>query len=278
MIYYINFADSNFKFNRRINSISARCFGKADVLIEYSPKDIDEDFISQHQNIFKYQRGYGLWLWKPYIILKTLAIMKEDDYLIYCDAGSIIINNLQLLVSQLESRKRSIMLFELPLIARQFTKRETFQKLNFTDVSTNQILGGYIVLKNNKQSRSFISEWLAKMSDEQLLSPKIFDTSITNFQDYISHREDQSILTILARQYNLEVFRDPSDYGVHPWEFMAINRIYSPKTYDNSPYPVVLLSNRSSNPFLYMLKYFIKRILFHLGLYNAEYYYKKIHN
>ena len=49
--------------------------------------------ISENNNIFEYERGFGYWIWKPYIILNRLKKMKDGDILVYLDAGSSIINN-----------------------------------------------------------------------------------------------------------------------------------------------------------------------------------------
>ena len=34
-------------------------------------------------------RGGGYWIWKPFVILKTLKSMQEGDILLYADAGAI---------------------------------------------------------------------------------------------------------------------------------------------------------------------------------------------
>ena len=37
-------------------------------------------------------RGYFWYMWKPYIIYKTLKSLNEGDVLFYCDSGMTIIN------------------------------------------------------------------------------------------------------------------------------------------------------------------------------------------
>ena len=37
--------------------------------------------------ITKNPRGYGYWLWKSYIIKKTIEKMSDDDILLYLDCG-----------------------------------------------------------------------------------------------------------------------------------------------------------------------------------------------
>ena len=48
----------------------------------------DSEFWAQHGAfITQNKRGYGYWLWKPYLIKKMMAQMQNGDKLIYLDAG-----------------------------------------------------------------------------------------------------------------------------------------------------------------------------------------------
>lgn len=275
MIYVINYADEKFEYNRKYSTKTAYSKGLADKVIEFSPKDIDIDFKENNKQIFSYKRGAGLWIWKPYIILKAIEQLNEGDYLLYCDAGTIFVNSIQYLVDSLEKVNQSIMIFELPLLSRQFTKKETFILMDFHDFEINQCAAGYLLVKKDSFSISFLNEWLHFMQDERIVSPKYFLPNVTEFIDFFSHREDQSILSILTKKHNLKVFRDPSDFGVRPWQYASKNWSYVPKVYTNSFYPKILISNRSSDPNIYLIKEKIKTILNKVGLYTKESYFKK---
>lgn len=275
MIYLINYANSKYKLQQAYNTKSAYLFGKANVVIEYSPKDIDPKFIDANKSIFKYKRGDGLWLWKPYIIKKTLNRIMEGDYLFYCDSGSILINNIQHLIKAMELSGQSMMLFELPLLERQFTKRETFIMLDYSDYSKNQILASYILLKNSEYTRNFIDTWLNYCCDERVISPKIFNNDITEFSDYFEHREDQSILSILAHKLKIPTFRDPSHYGNRPWEYSSSKWVYNPQKYENSPYPKILVSNRGDHPLRFLLIEQFRTLLSKFGIYTESSYRKR---
>lgn len=56
--------------------------------IAYGPEDVDEGFRNAHSDIFSFERGDGLWLWKPYLILKTLNAVKDGNIVFYCDSGA----------------------------------------------------------------------------------------------------------------------------------------------------------------------------------------------
>lgn len=51
----------------------------------------DIEFWSRHKDFIENnKRGYGYWIWKPYIIKKTMEKMKDGDFLLYLDNGSEI--------------------------------------------------------------------------------------------------------------------------------------------------------------------------------------------
>ena len=95
MIYVVNYSDQNFEKSRQYSTKTACNKGKADVVLEFSTKDIDPFFLEQNKKIFSYKRGAGLWLWKPYIIKKALSKINQGDYLFYSDAGTIYVNRIQ---------------------------------------------------------------------------------------------------------------------------------------------------------------------------------------
>jgi hypothetical protein len=128
--YLLNFADNNFRKSQIYNSYTAIKFGNFDKVFEFSPKDIDVNFKNKYSKIFSYKRGYGLWLWKPYFILKTLKELNDGDYLFYCDSGAYFLNDIDYLIRLSIDNNQSIIGFDLPLIERQFTKRLVYASMN----------------------------------------------------------------------------------------------------------------------------------------------------
>lgn len=274
-IIAINYCDKLFELQRNYNTKTAYSKGKVDEVIEYSITDIDEEFLKKNASIFSVQRGAGLWLWKPYLILKTLKLMNEGDFLFYCDAGAYYVNSVSKLVDNLENCNGDVMSFELPLISRQWTKKETFTTIGFDSSCQNQILAGYILIRNTDYSRKIIAEWLYYMQDERCASPKQI-TEEANYDDFVAHREDQSVFSIICRKYQIQPFRDPSQYGDRPYEY-AWRKGYSSfwkrysfrkKRYTNSAYPKIVVSNRKSDPIKYKLYETIINFLWRIGVYN----------
>lgn len=257
-IYVCNYADDRFAEQQQRNTKSAYTKGKADAVFSFAPADIDTDFRNQHKHIFSYQRGGGLWIWKPYIILKALQKIDEGDWLFYNDSGAVFVNDLHRLVDGIaDAKEKDIFCFELPLKNRQYCKHEAMDYLHIEDKNENQIMATFLLLRNCERSQRFVKEWIEWMSHEILLVPEK-KTDLVEYPDFISHREDQSVFTMLCIKWGLEVFRDPSDYGIRPYLYAQPNRIYAPKLYSNSNYPKIMVHYRAY-PYL---KYRVKEKLF----------------
>lgn len=270
MIYVVNYADGEpYESYRRINSQTAKWFGKADKIIEYSSKDIPQSYKETHKEIFSYKRGAGLWLWKPYLIHKALLSIKDGDWLFYSDAGVTFIRSIKHLIRCAEKNHQDVFTIEQPMLCRQFTKRECYSIMGVEDHGENQALG-LLLLRKSDVSTRFVEEWLRLCENEELLSPNHFHPEIEEWPDYYAHREDQSILSLLRTKWNIQSFRDYSDYGKMPYMYASADYSYNPKEYSNSKYPTIILCNRKIHPFVYYLKYLFKSLLSTFGIYYTE--------
>jgi hypothetical protein len=274
MIIAINYANAAYKKQQRLNTKTAYLFGKVDKVYSFSPEDIDKNFYEQNKNILSYKRGGGCWLWKPYIILSVLAQIQFGDYLIYVDSGAFYIRNIRKLIQKMDDAKQDIFITETPLIECQWTKKMTFEKMDaYNELIrySNQIMSGFIIVKKTEQSISFIKKWFDLCQDADILIPKEKD----DYEDYmyIAHREDQSILSILAKKEGIIPFSDPSDYGKFPNQYLSKKRLFRINRKDkdyNIEKPFFLLS-RKVNPVLYVIVYFVKNILNSIGLRKLNY-------
>lgn len=275
MLYVMNYADSAFENVRKQNTVSAYKYGKTEIVLEYGPNDIDEGYKLEHRSIFSYKRGAGLWLWKPYLIIKALETLTEEDWLFYCDAGAVFINSLIPLVNFAEQNGKDVLFFELPLLAKEFTKKETLLKCG-DDGNHNQILASYMLLRKSDRVFALLKEWQTLCEDESLLSPKVFNTNIKENPLFGGHREDQSLLDIVVRRHGLEVFRDPSDYGEFPFHYQHDpNWTYCAKKYPDCNYPTILLGVRNLDLMKYKKNYRRFHFMSALGLYNATIFFAK---
>ena len=169
---------------------------------ENSIKSIMED---HKEFITNNKRGYGYWIWKPFIIKNQLEKMKNNDILFYLDCGSSIINNN---VERLDNYINKLRDYDVIVFDNSDHKMKKFVKMNVInefnieeDILEQYIIeGGCIILKNTKKTKEFIDEWINYMIKDnyQLLNDDLLN--FPQYEQFIEHRHDQSILTILARQ------------------------------------------------------------------------------
>jgi hypothetical protein len=263
MIAAVTYSTENFKNERKLNVKSAYKKGKADLVFEFTQDDIDESFKEQNKKILSYSRGAGLWLWKPYVINKALSLIKEGDYLIYSEAASVFLNPIKFLVNALESSGQDVMVYDLPLVSEQWTKRETFIRLKCENKgfeAKNQISASFILVKKSPFSVKLMIEYLNTCCDEVAISSIQFNTDIKNSEKFLAHREDQSIFSLLCMKYMLKTFRDPSQFGLRPWEYILSEEVvYQPVKYKNSFYPMIFLHARKKINLTFLIKELIKR-------------------
>ena len=270
----INFADEKFRFNQKINSFTGKYIGGFDKVIEYSPADIDKVFYEKNKQILETKRGVGLWLWKPYFILKTLNTLNEEDVLFYCDAGSLFLRNISFLTKEMQKQKLNIFISFTPHISKNWTRKYVFDflKINSEEYyNTLQPCAGYILLKKNKFSEDFVKEWLELCQNFDLI--RDVTQGEENFIEFKDHRHDQSLLAIIAKKKQLEYYRDISQFGNEPF-------YYETFTYTNLPpkkwnfkgqYPNIILLYRSGGLLKSIIMYFFKLFIYSI---NKKLYYK----
>ena len=186
----------------------------ADAVTIFGPDNLDPVF----RNVFLKPdlpaRGYGYWRWKPYIILCALANLKEGDFLIYCDAGCTIINNLKYLT---DNTTGDFLLFTNGFEHSHWCKGDIQKYVNGDlTIGHKQCQASLSVWKVNKASMDFVKEWYAYS-----LMPGLIDDSKSvypNAPEYQENRHDQAILTALAIKYGIKLHWFPSDTNYHQQE------------------------------------------------------------
>jgi len=220
---FINYADKVFEKQQKFALKAARFRGKFDAIYGFTRQDIDEIFYIQHKYILNQKRGGGYWLWKPYFINKSLSTLNNGDYLFYSDAGAFFLKKVDILIDELNKYDQDIMGFELPLIEEQWTKKELFIRMNCEEsfyFESNQILASFMLIKKTNFSEKFFNEFLKISCDEINITDKFLENVKQN-DDFICHRWDQSIFSLLYKKYNLKPFKDPSQFGELPTDYIS---------------------------------------------------------
>lgn len=196
-VWLISYADGHPINLSNQNALAVSAINKGvDVIKSYRKHHIDKKFYQTNKHILEQPRGVGYWLWKPYFILKTLKEIPENDIVIYLDAGVLIIEDITPLVNLTENH--DIILFENSYKNRGFIKRDTMILMGMDKqqyLEEKQLVGSRMIFKNTKEARIFVSNWLKYCKDEHTLTD--IPSKNKEFYDFIDHRHDQAILTLL---------------------------------------------------------------------------------
>jgi hypothetical protein len=217
----------------------AKTVGGFDYVRSFNLDAMTLKFRETHKDLLKARRGAGYWLWKPYIMLKTLIEnMNTSDIVMYQDAGAYIIRSTGPLLKLCEQSKEGIIVFSLGKIEHEYTKQDAFILMNMSfpeATDTFQRLASFVVLRKSCTSIQFAMEWLAYVSDKRIVSDEPNALGVPNPDSFRDNRHDQTVLSLLSKKWGLSAYRDPSQYG----ESVPGNSYYS-----SGPYKQIFMHDR----------------------------------
>jgi hypothetical protein len=217
-IHLVNYADKTHLLSQQKNSHLAIKVGGFDNIFSFGRSDIDPIFVEKNKNILNENRGAGFWMWKPYVIRKALDLIEENEILFYSDSGIDFISNINELLPILDTTAEKLLLFELGSDHpnKRWIKKDCFVLMNAdTEEYANkpQILASYIIMRKNNFTISFIDKWLQYAQDYRIITDAPNECGLSNYPEFVDHRHDQSILSLLAYQHNIKAIPDISQYG-----------------------------------------------------------------
>jgi hypothetical protein len=282
-LHNITFATENFQKHSKFRKYCALNLGGFDTFRQFSEKDIDSNFSFKHKDIWNL-RGFGYWLWKPYIILKALKNIPDGDFVFYSDAGSFFTKNALPIYNIMRDLNIHHGAFASPLIEINWTKSElfNFQGGRFSQFKfKNQAVGSFHPIINSKKSRDFYTELLSLCEFHELIN----DSVGKQFSEFIDHRHDQSLFSLLYHETGQPFLIDPSQFGTHPTGYSGLK--YFKATDDSKSisklsngrlfrilevpgnYKNIIYHFRTKNPYKNFIRYRIAMILKSLNIYHG---------
>jgi hypothetical protein len=221
MYYFISFGTlDNYKDSVKRIKKEAEEMNFFDKIKVYTQFDFDEDYKKRHQNFFNmHTRGYGYWMWKSYIVLKTLNEMQENDILVYADAGCTLNNNLvaknklDTYIQLCKTLPAANVSFQMKYIEKSWSKMDMFIILDAKKpeiMNSGQLVGGVFILKKCLHIMDLVNEWYTISQNYQLISD--FPSVIPNDPSFRDHRHDQSIFSILRKKRGTIIIQDEVDF------------------------------------------------------------------
>ncbi len=212
------------------------------------------DFFNKNRSIENFTKGYYWYVWKPWILLRSICNLKDNEVLVYIDAGTELSfngkKNFKSLI--LKARETGSVFFRNPQLIKDYTKPSVliyFEDVKY-DFELNQVAAGILFLRNDKETRSLLKKWcrLSLFNNGELF----------NDEGFVNHRHDQSILSIIIQEFNFQIV----DYPI--W-FQDIN--YFIREIHN--YPIHTIRN-PTNTSLLKIYYLISKIPHRIIYFNRH--------
>lgn len=224
-IYWTTFADSRLRRTRLRISRQAAAMKVFAACFPWDERDFDEEFLGRVGGfIASNPKGYGYWVWKPYILMRTLSLIPEGAFLLYTDAGCSLsrhgVPRLLDYLAMLESAGRDVLAFQMDLLPEgHWTKMDVCTRLGYTtpaELETGQCMATAMVIRNSTGGRGFVKRWASLVEGDTSL---IDDTpsEIPNAPGFIQHRHDQSVFSILAKQLPAYIIPDETWWPGGVW-------------------------------------------------------------
>lgn len=171
---------------------------------------------TENPEIFAHARGYGYWLWKPYIIEAALDEAPPGGIVFYSDIACEMVGDPARMLQI--GATHDVCTFRIGggLRQRQFTKRDCFVLLDAdrTEFWDDEMVnGGFLLVRNTPRAREIVAGWKSAMRDFRVLSDEPAGLGHPELPELISHRHDQSVLSIIATRERLPILADPSQWG-----------------------------------------------------------------
>lgn len=213
-IYLVTYGDEKFANSKKNLINSASNLGEIDECVSYDKNDlINSDIYEECKHIIDQPRGGGYWLFNPYYILKTLNAINYNDYVIWLDSGTEIINSIKPLIDI--SEETDSFLIKMPYKQSEWTKMDCFYYMDMVGdeyFNSSHFNASHQIYKKTDFNIKFVTEYLKFSKDYRISTDSPNECGLENKEDFKDHRHPQSILSLLSYKYKLNGYMDPSQY------------------------------------------------------------------
>lgn len=208
-LHFVTFAEGKqfTKFAEWNKKKLLKAYPGAKVII-YNSFDLSEEIVSFATSN---PRGFGYWIWKPWILAEYIKNVKNNEFVVYFDSRAAFfgksVNWIDRSLKLMPDKRGDFYVYRSSShLEIEYTKMDT---LKFFELETNndilytgQIFGTIIGINLNFFTRSVINNWLNfPIYNNLLINDEVI---LPNFPEYIENRHDQSIFSLLLKKtYNL---------------------------------------------------------------------------
>lgn len=209
-IHLVSYA--NARMYGSLSRLGAQAFPLFDHVHLFRESDlraVPEFWERHHAHIESNARGAGYWVWKPYVLKLALESAAPGDVVFFVDAGCSLVGEraARLLEYAELARTHTVLVQALEHPVRLWTKMDTIIAFNGVSyLDRPQIHSAVVGVCNTPAGVAFVDEWYAGVCDYHLVDDT--PSEAPNDPEFIEHRHDQAVLTLLSYKFGAHVIRD----------------------------------------------------------------------
>ena len=191
---YINLAE------KTVQSVK-NLYSKSETKV-FKPIDLPDE-INNYAKLFS--RGYGYWIWKPYIIKESLFKINKNDILLYIDGRSGLRKTgkpIRWLDNFILENKFDIACWQMIHKEMSWTNGDIISAfnldLNSELIKTGQFAATFHAWRKNIRSLNFLNEWLNFLLENRDICRDEVSQDL-NHKKFIGNRHDQSVFSLMIK-------------------------------------------------------------------------------
>ena len=206
MIYFFTYGDEKFANTKKRIESEALNSGFFDEVKIYSREDLDKDFIERTKPYIDIRGGF--WMWKAFLMKKTIDRMQMDDICVYIDAGCTVNpNGKQRFLEYLDLIKdeSGILSFRLDGFDEdQWTTEKIFENFEIEVDSeirkSGHIMSTMIIFRKCERTIKLLNDFYGLALEKPVLFSDTFNY-FGNSETFKDNRYDQSIFSVMRKKY-----------------------------------------------------------------------------
>lgn len=164
----------------------------------------------------EYPSGFGLWAWKPLLMLAACEMLPYGSHIYYVDAGCELSTRGRSRFSQLDRivADTGSLFFHLPFRNRDWTAPSVLAHFRVASQRL-QTQATWFAIKNDAKGTQLMAEWCAEATSDDFALLKGIDQHqrVTSAH----HRHDQSVLSSLLEAKHPHITTYPWEDFFAPW-------------------------------------------------------------
>jgi hypothetical protein len=214
-VHFITFQNSGYSKSHRILS-QAKESKFFETTTVYSEKSLVSQIVRHPLHfLINRKRGFGTFIWKPYVIYKHLIGLADWDWLVYADLGvhinALAATRFREMLDQLTRENSNLGVFSVGSAYDPFkfvsARAVRSYYPEFYESNVPYVYAGLLVLRNNAQTRRMVKDWLQLCEGVLPRSYSLFSRLLSLFtprgeiEGFIGQDGDNGLLPLVLAKH-----------------------------------------------------------------------------